>query len=165
MQNRTGLILCTLALLTGFLMVCLGAAFISSVSMLNHQEKLIPAYMLLSLGFVILLSGTFWSTYCQASESKKVFSHVLGQHLARGAPTLATVDRPDFYPPAYEESLGAEKQTCSVEGEASGIPPPLYTETGLEFQNENDAYPEAPPSYAECKICSQPGGCSDIKEC
>uniref|UniRef100_H0XCM2 Transmembrane protein 252 n=2 Tax=Otolemur garnettii TaxID=30611 RepID=H0XCM2_OTOGA len=149
MQIKIDLIICALSLLMGFLMVCLGAVFISSVSILNYQEKLIPAYMLLSVGFVILLSGVVWSTYCQARESKKVFSHVLGQHLARGAPTLATVDRPDFYPPAYAESLGAEKQTCPVEGEACGIPPPLYTETRLEFQDENDAHPEAPPSYAE----------------
>ncbi|XP_045418355.1 transmembrane protein 252 [Lemur catta] len=149
MQNRTGLILCVLTLLLGFLMVCLGAAFLSSVSVWNCRGSLIVAYVLLSLGFVILLSGIFWSTYCQASESKRVFSHALRQHLAQGALSLATVDRPDFYPPAYEESLGAEKQTCPAEGEASDIPPPPYTETGLEFQDENEAQPEAPPSYAE----------------
>lgn len=57
--------------------------------------------------------------------------------------------RPDFYPPAYEESLEVEKQNCPAEREASGIPPPLYTETGLEFQDGNDSHPEAPPSYRE----------------
>ncbi|XP_012592482.2 transmembrane protein 252 [Microcebus murinus] len=149
MQNRTGLILCLLALLTGFLMVCLGAAFLSSASLSNCWGGLIVAYVLLSLGFVILLNGIFWSSYCQASESKRLFSLVLRRHLACGALPLATVDRPDFYPPAYEESLGAEKQTRPAEGGASEVPPPPYTETGLELQDENEAQPEAPPPYTE----------------
>ncbi|EFB14654.1 hypothetical protein PANDA_017819, partial [Ailuropoda melanoleuca] len=148
MQNRTGLVLCALALLMGFLMICLGAFFISSGSIFNCRGNLILAYMLLPLGFVILLSGIFWSTYRQARESKGVFTHVLRRHLSHGAP-LATVDRPDFYPPAYEESLDAEKQPCPAGGEALGVPPPLYTEMGLEFEDATDARPEAPPSYEE----------------
>lgn len=92
MQNRTGLVLCALALLMGFLMICLGAFFISSGSIFNCRGNLILAYMLLPLGFVILLSGIFWSTYRQARESKGVFTHVLRRHLSHGAP-LATVDR------------------------------------------------------------------------
>ncbi|MBZ3873743.1 Transmembrane protein 252 [Sciurus carolinensis] len=147
MQNRAGLILCTLALLTGFLMICLGAFFISSDSIFHCQRNLIMAYSLLPLGFVILLSGIFWSTYRQASENKEVFSHALRRHLAHGDLPLATVDRPDFYPPAYEESLNAQKHPCPAEGEALDIPPPLYTETGFELQGENDAHPESPPSY------------------
>ncbi|XP_002742936.1 transmembrane protein 252 [Callithrix jacchus] len=149
MQNRSGLLLCVLALLMGFLMVCLGAFFISRSSTFSCQESLIVAYLLLPLGFVILLSGIFWSNYRQVTESKEVFRHVLGQHLAHGALPLATVDRPDFYPPAYEESLEGEKQSCPAEREASGNPPPPYTETGLEFQDGNYSYPEAPPSYRE----------------
>lgn len=93
MQNRVGLILCTLALLTGFLMICLGAFFISSDSIFHCRRNLIVAYSLLPLGFVILLSGIFWSTYRQASENKGVFSHVLGRHLAHRDLPLATVDR------------------------------------------------------------------------
>lgn len=92
MQNRTSLVLCALALLMGFLMICLGAFFISSGSIFNCRGNLILAYMLLPLGFVILLSGIFWSTYRQARESKGVFTHVLRRHLSHGAP-LATVDR------------------------------------------------------------------------
>ncbi|KAM5184436.1 transmembrane protein 252 [Callospermophilus lateralis] len=147
MQNRGGLILCTLALLTGFLMICLGAFFISSDSRFQCPRNLIMAYSLLPLGFVILLVGIFWSTYRQASENKGVFSHVLRRQLAHQDLPLATVDRPDFYPPAYEESLDAEKHTCPADREALDIPPPLYTETGFELQGENGAHPEAPPSY------------------
>ncbi|XP_019516623.1 PREDICTED: transmembrane protein 252 [Hipposideros armiger] len=149
MRNCTGLALCVLALLSGFLIICLGAFFISSGSIYNCRGNLILAYLLLPLGFVILLSGIFWTTYRQASENKGMFSHVFRQHLACGAPALATVDRPDFYPPAYEESLDAEKQTCPAEGEALDVPPPLYTELDLEFEDDTDAHREAPPSYDE----------------
>lgn len=93
MRKGPGLVFCVLALLTGFLIICLGAFFISSGSIFNCRGNLILAYLLLPLGFVILLSGIFWSTYRQASESKGIFSHVLRQHLAPGALALATVDR------------------------------------------------------------------------
>ena len=93
MQNRTCLVLCVFVLLTGFLMICLGAFFISSASLFNCQGNLTLAYLLLPLGFVILLSGIFWSTYYQASESKGVFKRVLRQCRAQGALSLATVDR------------------------------------------------------------------------
>ncbi|XP_006863894.1 PREDICTED: transmembrane protein 252 [Chrysochloris asiatica] len=136
MQDRSSLLLCALTLLTGFLVVCLGAFFISSGSVFSCRGNLIAAYLLLPLGFVILLSGIFWSTYRQACKSKRMFSHVVRQHLAQGS--LATVDRPDFYPPAYEESPGAVKQTWE-------IPPPMYTELGLDVH----AQPEAPPPYQE----------------
>uniref|UniRef100_A0A8C5KR38 Transmembrane protein 252 n=1 Tax=Jaculus jaculus TaxID=51337 RepID=A0A8C5KR38_JACJA len=150
MQNRTGVVLCALALLAGFLMICLGAFFISSQSMSSNQRNLVMAYVLLPLGFVILLSGIFWSTYRQAKETKGVFSHVLRQHLASRELPLATVDRPDFYPPVYEESLDPEKQAYPAGRVTLGIPPPVYTETDLELAEENDTHPEAPPPYQEC---------------
>ncbi|KAM4877448.1 transmembrane protein 252 [Thomomys bottae] len=147
MQNRTGSILCALALLTGFLMICLGAFFISADSVFHCHRNLIMAYLLLPLGFVVLLSGVFWSNYCQASNNKGMFSHVLRQYLTQGDLSLDTVDRPDFYPPAYEESLDAEKQIPLAERLASDVPPPLYTETGLELEDGSDSHPEAPPPY------------------
>lgn len=150
MQSRTGLILCALSLLTGFLMICLGGFFISN-SIFHSHRNLLVAYVLLPMGFVILLSGIFWGTYRQANENKEMFNHVLRQHLAFQDLPLATVDRPDFYPPAYEESLDVEKQACSAGRELLGFPPPLYTETSFEPQDEdkNDPQPEAPPPYQE----------------
>lgn len=148
MQNRTGLILCALSLLTGFLMICLGGFFISN-SIFHSQRNLVVAYVLLPMGFVILLSGIFWGTYRQANENKEMFNHVLRQHLAFQDLPLATVDRPDFYPPAYEESLDVEKQACPAGRELLGFPPPLYTETNLEFEHLEDPQPEAPPPYQE----------------
>lgn len=92
MQNRAGLILCALSLLTGFLMICLGGFFISN-SIFHSQRNLVVAYVLLPMGFVILLSGIFWGTYRQANENKEMFNHVLRQHLAFQDLPLATVDR------------------------------------------------------------------------
>ncbi|XP_028750905.1 transmembrane protein 252 [Peromyscus leucopus] len=148
MQNRTVLILCALSLLTGFLMICLGGFFISN-SIFHSQRNLVVSYVLLPMGFMILLSGIFWATYCQASENKEMFNHALREHLASQDPPLATVDRPDFYPPTYEESLDAEKQACAAGGGLLGFPPPPYTATSLELEDENDPQPEAPPPYQE----------------
>ncbi|XP_036917603.1 transmembrane protein 252 [Sturnira hondurensis] len=152
MRNRASAVLYAFALLTGFLMVCLGAFFMSSGSSISCQGKLILASLLLPLGFVILLGGIFWSTYRQASGNKGMFSHMLRQHLAHGPEGLATVDRPDFYPPAYEEGLDVEKQTYAAEQEALDVPPPLYTERDLDFVDENDAHHEAPPSYDDSVV-------------
>lgn len=57
--------------------------------------------------------------------------------------------RPDFYPPAYDESLDVEKQACPAGRGLLGFPPPLYTETSLELEDENDPQPEEPPPYQE----------------
>lgn len=150
MQRRSSPFLGALALLLGFLMVCLGAFLISSGSLLSYGENTILSYCLLPLGFLILLSGIFWSTYQQARASKGMFTHVLGRPLAlRTASIPATVDRPDFYPPAYGESLDSEKQACPGQEVAPAGPPPLYAEQSLELEDESHASSEAPPSYEE----------------
>lgn len=107
------------------------------------------AYVLLPMGFVILLSGIFWATYRQANENKEMFNHVLRQHLASQDLSLATIDRPNFYPPAYEESLDAEKQAYPAGRGLLEFPPPPYTATSLELEDENEPQPEAPPPYQE----------------
>ncbi|ERE77334.1 putative transmembrane protein C9orf71 like protein [Cricetulus griseus] len=129
-------------------MICLGGFFISN-SIFHSQRNLVIAYVLLPMGFVILLSGIFWATYRQANENKEMFNHVLRQHLASQDLLLTTIDRPNFYPPAYEESLDAEKQTCPAGGGFLEFPPPPYTATSLELEDENEPQPEAPPSYQE----------------
>ncbi|XP_041516933.1 transmembrane protein 252 [Microtus oregoni] len=149
MQNRGSLILCSLSLLVGFLMICLGGYFISN-SVIHSQRNLVMAYVLLPMGFAILLSGIFWATYRQANENKEMFNRVLRQHLASQDLPLATVDRPDFYPPTYEESLDAEKQACPAGRGLLGFPPPLYSATNLDLEDEDDPRPEAPPPYQEC---------------
>ncbi|XP_068943015.1 transmembrane protein 252 [Petaurus breviceps papuanus] len=137
---------CCLTLLTGFLIICLGAFFISMGSGPNCRAKMILAYCLLPLGFLILFSGIFWSTYQQASQSKGIFNRVLRQHLGHGNLQIPTVDRPDFYPPSYEDSIDPEKQ-ISLQRETFNIPPPVYTESSLEFMDGTDGHGDIPPPY------------------
>ncbi|XP_074052638.1 transmembrane protein 252 [Macrotis lagotis] len=147
MQRRSLTVLCCLTLLTGFLIICLGSFFISMGSGPNCRGKLILAYCLLPLGFLILLSGIFWSTYQQASPIKGIFHRVLRHHMGQGDLQIPTVDRPDFYPPSYEDSIDPEKQISLEKKETPSIPPPLYTKSSLEFMDDTDSYGDIPPSY------------------
>lgn len=136
MQNRTGLILCALSLLTGFLMICLGGFFISN-SIFHSQRNLVVAYVLLPMGFVILLSGIFWGTYRQANENKEMFNHVLRQHLAFQDLPLATVDRYVLSTGGHEK--GREESQCGKESEAQPHSRSTYrreaTQLGLKLHH------------------------------
>ncbi|XP_072467118.1 transmembrane protein 252 [Notamacropus eugenii] len=147
MERRSINAFCCLTLLTGFLITCLGAFFISMGSGPNCRGKLILAYCLLPLGFLILLSGIFWSTYQQASQSKGIFNRVIRQHVRHGDLQIITVDRPNFYPPSYEDSINPEKEISLQQKENFNIPPPLYTESSLEFMDDTDSHRDIPPSY------------------
>ncbi|XP_020857463.1 transmembrane protein 252 [Phascolarctos cinereus] len=146
MQRGSVTTLCCLTPLTGFLIICLGAFFFSMGSGSNCRGKLILAYCFLPLGFLILLSGIFWSTYQQASQSKHIFNRVLRQHLGHEDLQIPAVDRPDFYPPSYEDSIDPEKQ-IPLQQKTFNIPPPLYTESSLEFMDDTDSHRDIPPSY------------------
>ncbi|XP_039398724.1 transmembrane protein 252 [Mauremys reevesii] len=67
---------------------------------------------------------------------------------------INTIDRPDFYPPCYEDSTDPGKQTFPIplslsagDKEIYNIPPPLYTESSMEFIDETSLQEEQPPSY------------------
>ncbi|XP_004714599.1 transmembrane protein 252 [Echinops telfairi] len=144
MQPKTSCVLCALTLLTSFLAVCLGAFFISSGPLAGCcWRNLVATYLLLPLGFLALLCGICWSTYSQLSKSKRMVHHLLHQHRAQGV--LATVDRPDGCPPAYEESLALGPPTWSSGRAAPEAPPPAYTEMDLGHSIDI----EAPPPYKE----------------
>ncbi|XP_001507945.1 transmembrane protein 252 [Ornithorhynchus anatinus] len=151
MQKRALTALRFLTLLTGFLIICLGAFFVSTGSLLRCRGSLFLPYFLLPLGFLILMSGIFWSTYHQATQSKNMFSDVFRQHLGPRATHIQTVDRSDFYLPSYEDSIDPEKQVCSAQEEHSNIPPP-YTESCLELLEETDPYKDNPPPYEASEV-------------
>ncbi|KAM6468454.1 transmembrane protein 252 [Liasis olivaceus] len=141
-------------LLLGFVTICSGAFCISSSVSACKCKSLPVAYFLLPLGFFLLIAGIFWSTYHEATKHKSLFHSII-----HGSPRLqeshiSTIDRPDFYPPSYEDSTDLGKQTfslpvCPLEPErnAYNIPPPLYTESRLEFIEETGVQEERPPSY------------------
>ncbi|XP_078241189.1 transmembrane protein 252 [Pogona vitticeps] len=143
-----------LVLLFGFAIICLGAFCISTDASVCKCNSFPIAYLLLPFGFFSLLSGIFWSTYHEASKHKSLFHSIIQGSFRDRATHISTVDRPDFYPPSYEDSTDPEKQTfqlpvCPLERqkETYNIPPPLYTESSLEFIEEASAQEEQPPSY------------------
>ncbi|XP_030048238.1 transmembrane protein 252 [Microcaecilia unicolor] len=140
-------------LLAGFSFVCLGAFYVSTSYGCDCKTGKALAYSLLPSGFLFLLTGIFWSTYHEANQ-KSIFHNIIRQIPRSREMHINTIDRPDFYPPSYEESMNQENLHNSGpsiqairEEEAYNIPPPLYTESSLEIVDENEAHEDLPPSY------------------
>uniref|UniRef100_A0A8C8RHJ3 Transmembrane protein 252 n=1 Tax=Pelusios castaneus TaxID=367368 RepID=A0A8C8RHJ3_9SAUR len=140
--------------LTGFSIICIGAFCISTGSCLFKCGNNLPiAYSLLPLGFILLAIGIFWSTCHEVRKHKSLF--LVSQRNPRHREmAINTIDRPDFYPPCYEESTDPRKLTSTIslslsvrEAEIYNIPPPLYTESSMEFIDETSLDEEQPPSY------------------
>ncbi|KAJ1206942.1 hypothetical protein NDU88_002335 [Pleurodeles waltl] len=149
-------------LVIGFSLVCLGAFYVSSSYACNCGSEMALSYALLPLGFVLLLVGIFWTTYHEANH-KSFFHSVVRQFPRPRQVHIETVDRPDFYPPTYEESQDLESQHrrtgtdhVTLEDQTYNIPPPLYTESSLEVVQETDGRVELPPSY-EASLQQQAG--------
>ncbi|XP_078533531.1 transmembrane protein 252 [Lissotriton helveticus] len=149
-------------LILGFSLVCLGAFYVSSGYSCNCGSEMALAYALLPLGFVLLLGGIFWTTYHEANQ-KRFFHSVFRQLPRPRVVRIETVDRPDFYPPSYQESQDLESQHrdarsdyVTQEDRSYNIPPPLYTESSLEVIQETDGSFELPPSY-EASLQQQSG--------
>ncbi|KAG8455225.1 hypothetical protein GDO86_001425 [Hymenochirus boettgeri] len=99
-----------LFLITGFSLVCLGAFYISSSYLCDCQGEKILAYCLLPLGFILLLSGIFWTT-----------------------PDFY----PPSYDSVIHESV-CSTTNCEMRAMEEGlnIPPPLYTESNMDIIDE-----------------------------
>ncbi|KFP29902.1 Transmembrane protein 252, partial [Colius striatus] len=139
-----------LLLLLSFSFFCLGVICISISSFQDHNDVLF--YCLLSLGFFLLVLGIFWNTLHEVLKCSS-FSSTLIQNPSLREPRVCTVDRPDFYPPSYEESTDPEKQTFPLpvvstlkQQEVIHIPPSFYSESSTEFISETNEQ-EEPPSY------------------
>ncbi|XP_069481866.1 transmembrane protein 252 [Ambystoma mexicanum] len=148
-------------LIIGFSLVCLGAFYVSTSYVCNCGSEMVLAYSLLPLGFLFLLVGIFWSTYHEANH-KSLFHTVMRQFPRQREMHIETVDRPDFYPPSYEESQDLELQHYAAhtrhvtqEEGSYNTPPPLYTESSLEVIQETSGPLELPPSY-EASVQRQP---------
>ncbi|XP_061465385.1 transmembrane protein 252 [Rhineura floridana] len=141
-------------LLLGFAIICLGAFCFSTGVPACKCNSLPIAYFLLPLGFFLLISGIFWSTYHEASKHKGLFYSIFHGNPRHQESHINTVDRPDFYPPSYEDSTDPKKHTFPLpvlplerEKDTYNMPPPLYTESSLEFIEEVSPQEQPPPSY------------------
>ncbi|XP_068026851.1 transmembrane protein 252 [Melanerpes formicivorus] len=139
-------------LLLGFSTVCLGVLCTStnsSTRRCGNNEQVF--YCILSLGFFLLVTGIFWSTFHEVLKYR-AHSSIFTQNPRHGELHVSTIDRPDFYPPSYEDSTDPEKQTFPLpvaftlkEQEVIHIPPPPYSKSSAEFVSETYEQEQPPP--------------------
>ncbi|NXY43346.1 TM252 protein, partial [Ceuthmochares aereus] len=139
-------------LLLGFSIICLGVLCISTTSSTCRfgNNKLV-FYCLLTLGFLLLVTGIFWSTFHEVLKYKGL-SRLFIQNISHRELHISTIDRPDFCPPSYEDSTDPEKHFFPLSAaftqkqqEVFNIPPPLYSESSTEFISENNEWEQPPP--------------------
>ncbi|XP_040436609.1 transmembrane protein 252 [Falco naumanni] len=138
--------------LLGFSTICLGVLCISTSSYTCRcGNNELVFYCLLTLGFFLILTGIFWSTFHEALKFRRL-SSIFIRNPSHGELHVSTIDRSDFYPPSYEDSTDPEKQTSSLpvastlkQQEVINIPPPPYSESSAEFISETDQ--EQAPLY------------------
>uniref|UniRef100_A0A803XQQ8 Transmembrane protein 252 n=1 Tax=Meleagris gallopavo TaxID=9103 RepID=A0A803XQQ8_MELGA len=136
-----------------FSIICLGilCIYTGSSACRCGNSKLV-AYCLLALGLLLLVTGVFWSMVHEAMKYGAL-SNIFTRNPGLTELRVNTIDRPDFYPPSYEDSTDPEKQTFPLpvasapkEQEVINIPPPLYSESSTESVSETNE-PEQPPPY------------------
>ncbi|NWR61168.1 TM252 protein, partial [Bucorvus abyssinicus] len=139
-------------LLIGFSTICLGALCISTTtSTCRCGNNKLVFYCLLALGFFLLVTGIFWSTFHEVLKYRGC-SSIFMQNLSHRELRVSTIDRPDFYPPSYEDSTDPEKQTFPLpffstlkEQEDINMPPPPYSKSSTEFISETNGQEQPPP--------------------
>nr|XP_009936493.1 PREDICTED: transmembrane protein 252 [Opisthocomus hoazin] len=139
-------------LLLGFSTICLGVLCVSAASSTcrcRNNELLF--YCLFALGIFLLVTGIFWSTFHEVLKCRD-FSSTFVRNPSRREQCVSTIDRPDFYPPSYEDITDPEKQTSPLpvastlkQQEVFNIPPPPYSESSIEFVSETNEQEQPPP--------------------
>ncbi|EOB07112.1 Transmembrane protein C9orf71-like protein, partial [Anas platyrhynchos] len=140
-------------LLLSFSIICLGVLCIyTSSSVCRCGNNKLVVYFLLAVGLLLLVAGVFWSTVHEAMKYRGLSSIFMRNPSLRDL-HVSTIDRPDFYPPSYEDSTDPAKQTFPLpavstpkEQEVINIPPPLYSECSAVSSSEN-IEGEQPPPY------------------
>ncbi|NXN67339.1 TM252 protein, partial [Himantopus himantopus] len=139
-------------LLFGFSIICVGVLCIStSYSICRCGNNELVFYCLLALGLFLLVTGIFWSTFYEVLKCGDP-GNIFIRNPSRRELRVSTIDRPDFYPPSYEDSIDPEKQTFPLpvattlkEQDVINIPLPPYSESGTEFISETDEQEQPPP--------------------
>ncbi|XP_030620693.1 transmembrane protein 252-like [Chanos chanos] len=139
--------------IVGFGFICGGVYLESLESDIPSTLRFIFMYLLIGCGFFLLLFGIFWSI-CHRMKSKMYMRHGRRPRNIE----IYTVDRPNFYPPAYEESQQGMSPVDSVvvvdNRLQPGLAPPLYTPDSSETLNEDFSH-ELPPTYQEAVLQNQ----------
>ncbi|NXF08476.1 TM252 protein, partial [Smithornis capensis] len=143
--------ICLFVLLLSFSTICLGVLCISTnSSMCRCGNNELVFYCLLVLGLFLLVTGIFWSTFHEVLKYRAL--GIFMRNPSHRELHVCIVDRPDFYPPSYEDCTHPEKQTSppSVastlkQQEVINIPLPPYSESSAEFISETNEQEQPPP--------------------
>ncbi|XP_077646336.1 transmembrane protein 252, partial [Lonchura striata] len=137
-------------LLLSFSTICLGILCMSINSSVCRCGNKLVFHCLLALGLCLLFTGIFWSTFHEVLKYRAL--GIFMRNPSHREPHVCTIDRPDFYPPSYEDSIDPEKlvSTLSVgstlkQQEFDNIPPPPYSESSAEFVSETNEQEQPPP--------------------
>ncbi|XP_005507215.2 transmembrane protein 252 [Columba livia] len=138
-------------LLLGFSLICLGVLCVSSSSSCRCGKTELMFYCLVALGLFLLVAGIFWNTSHEVLKCR-VLSSIFIQNPSHRELRISTIDRPDFYPPSYEDSTDPEKQSSVLpvdstikQEEIINMPPPPYSESSAELIGETDEQEQPPP--------------------
>ncbi|XP_005522766.2 PREDICTED: transmembrane protein 252 [Pseudopodoces humilis] len=138
-------------LLLSFSTICLGVLCMSTnSSMCRCGNNKLVFYCLLALGLCLLVTGIFWSTFHEILKYRALGIFI--QNPSHREPHVCTIDRPDFYPPSYEDRIDPEKLVFLLpvastlkQQEFINIPPPPYSESSAEFVSETNEQEQPPP--------------------
>ncbi|XP_072289584.1 transmembrane protein 252-like [Eucyclogobius newberryi] len=144
----------------GFVLTTSGAYLASLQDPYHRPLSVVPAYIMVALGFASMISGVFWSV-CHSLKSKMY---------QRGAPRpqthIFTIDRSSTFPPSYEESQ-VNQHSCPLpldptllgpfpQGPTSEVvlimAPPLYSPNCSEAPDCRWSW-EHPPLYSQVEPC------------
>ncbi|OPJ90439.1 transmembrane protein 252 [Patagioenas fasciata monilis] len=127
------------------------SSILESFIALTTEALLLPQTVVATLGLFLLVAGIFWSTFHEVSKCGGLSSIVI-QNPSHRALRISTVDRPDFYPPSYEDSTDPEKQSSVPlvdftikQEEIINIPPPPYSKSSTELVSGTDEQEQPPP--------------------
>ncbi|XP_027527391.1 transmembrane protein 252 [Neopelma chrysocephalum] len=142
-------------LLLSFSTICLGVLCISTnYSMCTCGNNELVFYCLVALGLFLLVTGIFWSTFHEVLKYRALGIAI--RNPSHRELRVCTIDRPDFYPPSYEDCTDPEKQNSPLsiaftvkQQEAINVSPPPYSESSAEFISETNEQ-EQPPPYKLC---------------
>ncbi|NXG14066.1 TM252 protein, partial [Grallaria varia] len=134
-------------LLLSFSTICLGVLCISTNFFMRRcGNNVLAFYCLLAFGLFLLVTGIFWTTF------HEVLQYILIQNPSHRELHVCTTDRPDFYPPSYEDCTDPEKQTPPLSVASTvkhqgviNIPPPPYSESSAEFVSDTNEQEQPPP--------------------
>ncbi|NXP51447.1 TM252 protein, partial [Heliornis fulica] len=139
-------------LLLGFSTICLGGlcVFTNSFTCRCVNNELV-IYCLLALGLFFFVTGIFWTTLHEVLKYRG-HCNILIRNTSCRELCVSTINRPDFYPPSYEDSIDPEKQTAPLpvasmlkQPEVINIAPPPYSESSIEFISEINEQEQPPP--------------------